>query len=476
MICSRHARPRPRLAALPRPRWASTLPALAMALVITGPVAAACLDEEAADVTAASPASPASTTPMPPAEPRVQMLSMVREALARSQAVGASALLASAALSDIEEMRAAKAVQASLGGGIGPGGSRANGVTEQAAAQVRAGINISQLLYDGGRTDRLVDWRTQLADSSRYGHLNEQEQLALTTVTLALERSRARMQVQVYRQNVRKMGCLVEALDSIVRTDRGRASELAQARKALEQAELAQSQSQSAVRQVEVRLRRLVGDGLAGTEGLATVFSNPPSQEQLLADVERAYDIAQLGAQATAASRYAEAVAAGSGVQLSWSASTTATVGLGSSGNGSSNTGTPRSGVYSVGLTVNVPLLSPGVAPASDAARKRAQAAVLQRADVLESKRYRVAEVWEQSQAAMDRARRLAEVLRTSEQVRNYTLQQWQQLGRRSLFDVMGAESEHYNLRVAYVNALHDVQELNANLLSLGRGVNEWMR
>ena len=81
-----------------------------------------------------------------------------------------------------------------------------------------------------------------------------------------------------------------------------------------------------------------------------------------------------------------------------------------------------------------------------------------------------------QSQAGLDRVKRTAEVLRDSEQVRNFTLQQWQQLGRRSLFDVMAAESEHYNLRVSYVNALHDVQQLNANLLSLGRGVIAWLQ
>ena len=51
-----------------------------------------------------------------------------------------------------------------------------------------------------------------------------------------------------------------------------------------------------------------------------------------------------------------------------------------------------------------------------------------------------------------------------------------QQLGRRSLFDVMAAEADHFNLRVAYVNALTDGQQLNANLLSLGRGVSEWLR
>jgi outer membrane protein TolC len=100
----------------------------------------------------------------------------------------------------------------------------------------------------------------------------------------------------------------------------------------------------------------------------------------------------------------------------------------------------------------------------------------MQRVDALEARRFRAAEVFEQTQSSFDRARRVGAVLRDSDQVRNFTLQQWQQLGRRSLFDVMSAEAEHYNLRVAYINALHDGQQLNANLLSLGRGVSEWLR
>ena len=116
------------------------------------------------------------------------------------------------------------------------------------------------------------------------------------------------------------------------------------------------------------------------------------------------------------------------------------------------------------------------MASATDAARKRARAADLQREDALEARRFRLAEVHEQTVSAFDRMRRTAAVLRDSEQVRNYTLQQWQQLGKRSLFDVMGAEAEHYNLRISYVNALCDGQQMNANLLSLGRGVNEWLR
>jgi outer membrane protein TolC len=344
------------------------------------------------------------------------------------------------------------------------------GRSENSAAQVRATVNVSQLLYDGGRSDRLADWRVQLAESARWGLLTAQEQLALSTVALSLERSRYRMTAQVFRGHVRKMGCLVEALDTIVRTDRGRASELVQAKKSLQQAELALSQTQFAIRQVEVRLRRLVGDGLPGTEGLSTVFSKVPDLAQLVADVERSREINQLDAQAAAARRYADAVAAGGKPQLSWNVAGNAAAGAGGS------QGTTRSGSYSVGLTVNVPLLSAGIEPASNAARKRAQAAQLQRADAVETRRFRVAEVHEQAQAALDRAQRVVEVLRNSEQVRNFTLQQWQQLGRRSLFDVMAAESDHFNLRVAYVNALHDVQQLNAQVLSLGLGVSEWLK
>lgn len=450
--------------------WAGAL-ALACTVAVAQP---RCLDEQAESLTAPDAEAGASTTATTTnADPRITLEALVREALARSNAIGAARLLAEAAADDIDEARAAKSVQASVGGGVGPGGSRSGGVTETAAAQMRATLNVSQLLWDGGRSDRLVDWKSALADSARFGQMSQQEQLALNTVSLALERSRWRMTAQVYRHHVRRATCLVEALDTIVRADRGRASELVQARKTLQQAELSLAQAHSSGRQVDVRLRRLVGDGLPGTEGFTTVFVRVPDLAQLVADVERAADIAQLDAQAAAAKRYSEAVAAGNKPQVSWSVTGSAAAGQGKSGGLDQTT---RSGSYSVGLMLSIPLMNPGFAPATDASRKRAQAAVLNRADALESRRFRVAELHEQAAASADRATRLAAVLRDSDQVRNFTLQQWQQLGRRSLFDVMAAEGEHYNLRVSYVNALHDVQQLNANLLALGRGVAAWLK
>jgi adhesin transport system outer membrane protein len=43
------------------------------------------------------------------------------------------------------------------------------------------------------------------------------------------------------------------------------------------------------------------------------------------------------------------------------------------------------------------------------------------------------------------------------------------------LFDVMSAEGDHFNLRVMYVNALHDGYQANAQLRSIGGGLVQWL-
>jgi hypothetical protein len=95
----------------------------------------------------------------------------------------------------------------------------------------------------------------------------------------------------------------------------------------------------------------------------------------------------------------------------------------------------------------------------------------MQHIEAMESRKSRTTDVHDQAASAFDRARKVCDVLRNSDLVRNYTLQQWQQLGRRSLFDLMSAEGDHYSLRVSYVNAISDGQLATALLHSLGQGV-----
>lgn len=434
------------------------------------PLHASCLNDEGVDssATASAPAVGANEAlPPPPPEPRGQLRSLVQEALMRNNGIGAQRLLAEAALQDVEEARASKLPQAAITGSASPALSSGNdGSASQ--LQLRAGLSLSQTLYDGGRSDRIVDWRRQQAESARLGMLSTQEQITLATTSLALERSRFRMQAVIYKQNVRKMGCLVEALETIAAADKGRTSELVQAKKQLQLAELQQTQAVSQARQSEAKLRRMVGDGLPGTDGLSTLLLKVPELPDVLAAAERSTDIAQLDANASALQQIARVVEAGTKPQVSWSVGANALLSAGGSN--------PRNAGLNAGMQVSIPLLNPAVQYSAQAANKRAQAALLQRAEVLESRRQRIVEVHEQAGAAFDRVRRVGLVLRDSERLRNFTLQQWQQLGRRSLFDVIAAESDHYNLRVQYANALIDGQQMNAMLTSLGTGLTAWLQ
>ena len=446
------------------PAW--LLAGLAVWAVLAPPaVHAACLDEDKLDP-GAQAANGAVATPSAP-EPRRQLQNMVRDALQRSYGIGAAKLLAEAAEQDVEEARANKKPQASFNALIGPTISHdnQNGANQ---LQARAGVNIGQTVYDGGRSDRIIDWRRQQAESARLGMLSTQEQVVLTTTSLAFERSRFRMQAVIYGQNMRKMGCLVEALESVVHADKGRASELVQARKQLQQAELLQVQAQSQARQVEAKLRRIVGDGLPGTEGMSSLLLAVPELATVLVAAERATDITQLDANAAALREIARAVEAGNKPQISWNLGGNVLIAAGA--------GSPRNAGLNAGVTVTVPLLNPAIEYSSQAARKRAEAATFQRGEALEQRRQRIVEVHEQAGSAFDRLRRIGLVLRDSDRLRNFTLQQWQQLGRRSLFDVIAAENDHYNLRVQYANALHDGQQMNATLTSLGIGLNAWLQ
>jgi outer membrane protein TolC len=391
---------------------------------------------------------------------RRTLQSMLQRALARSQSVGAARLLTEAAESDLEEAQATPLPRATLSGGANDAGIRQSGLG-RSGAQWRADLSVSAPLFDAGRSEALVAWRERLLEAARQGELDAREQVALQTMLQALEQQRYRLQSQVYQRYVARMGCLVGALERIVEADRGRASELLQVHNTLRQAELALALTRSQQRQAEIRLRRLVGDELPTQAPLEALLAAPPPLERVLDDAARSSAVLQLSAQAEAQQQLLRAQRAERQPQASWSI------------NRSRITGGTVDGysTWSAGINLSVPLLDPGARPALRATEQRGESVLAQRDDVLASRLQRVAEIHEQARAAFERARASAEVQQGSQRLREATLLQWQQLGRRSLFDVISTESEYHNLLVTRINALLDGQQATAQLWSLGRGV-----
>jgi adhesin transport system outer membrane protein len=208
--------------------------------------AARCIDEDPPTVQPAAD----------PAAAGLGLAAVVQAALAHGRSQSAARLLAEAVALDAEQTRAASQWQLALGARVGGEAARLGGTDTSQPAQASATLSLSRLLWDGGRQQSLLDWRLQLAQASRLAWLSQREQLALSAVMLALDAERHRVQEEVYGQYVRRMACLVDALADVVAVDRGRASELLQARKGVQQAELSLAAARSAHRQTEIRLRR----------------------------------------------------------------------------------------------------------------------------------------------------------------------------------------------------------------------------
>jgi adhesin transport system outer membrane protein len=134
-----------------------------------------------------------------------------------------------------------------------------------------------------------------------------------------------------------------------------------------------------------------------------------------------------------------------------------------------------QSSSVSAGISLSYNLFDWGSSDAAaSSAAKRANAARRQYDEFMKIRSARVGELLDVAGSSFERAKRYIDVLKDSERVRSATFQQWSQLGRRSLFDVMASEGDHFALRVAYINALYDGYEANSQLRSLGGGLAGW--
>jgi len=401
----------------------------------------------------------------PPLDPLSQLQVIAREASRRSHAVGAARLLAEAARADVEEAQAGYWPTVGVSASFGGGSTEVDGRVTSQGKQAAVNLSVSAPVWDNGRVRQMTDYREKLASVARYGAAITSETVVLEAVTAALERNRYRLQAQVYQQYMRKMSCLVEALEGIVAEDRGRASELIQARKTQAQTELQRDQALAQSRQIEIRLRRLIGDNVLPGDGITIPLASVPEIGEINRQIEMSNEARQLRTQAEAMESYTRAVVAGQRPQLNWNL-----------GRSQGTQGGAAVASWQAGVTVSYSLFNGfSDAAAQQAAMKRAEAARRQLDELLTGKFARTAEMYDTASSAFDRARRYVDVLRDSEKVRNFTFQQWSQLGRRSLFDVMSSESDHFNLRIAYVNALHDGYLASAQLRSLGNGLSQWL-
>jgi adhesin transport system outer membrane protein len=394
-----------------------------------------------------------------------QLASLAREAIAGSADVRGAEHGRSAAGYDLQQVEAGRSPVVGLSLNTGLGQTRTSTQPTSAGFVGAGGVSVSAPLYDGGRLDASTDYRRRLLEAGGANLGSSRERVVDEAVASAIERNRYRLQSKVYQQYATKLACLVQSLEKIVAQDRGRASELIQARKGQRQAEISREEAISGLRQADVRLRKLVGDNVMPWGAVGVPLLEVYNLEAVVAEIGGSPEVRQLKLQADAMESLAQASKAESQPRVNWSV-----------GGNAGRTAQVSSAGWNAGVTVTYTLSDGGaIAAGANAALERARQARRQQ-EALVSERVKLANTYHlAANAALQRARNYSEVLKDSDLVRNYTFEQWSKLGRRSLFDLISAESEHYQLRIAYINALHDGMVASAQLRTMGAGLLPWI-
>lgn len=88
---------------------------------------------------------------------------------------------------------------------------------------------------------------------------------------------------------------------------------------------------------------------------------------------------------------------------------------------------------------------------------------------------HRLRSAWDDQQTNQRRAHDLAQLARLTDQVRRDYHDQWRDLGRRSLLDVLTAESEHLTTRTGQLNSVMDALQAHVRLMHEAGVLRDWI-
>ncbi len=301
-------------------------------------------------------------------------------------------------------------------------------------------VNLTTTLFDWGRTEKTIGSRQDLASAGQERYVAQMEDSAYQVTATLVELSKQRNIATLSQRFVDRMARLVRMLEEIVAVDRGRGSELTQAKARLLQAEASRDAALAKYRTVELNLRKLVGERPVPTLMLTDSHwpLHPGNLDRLMSALDENPRLRQARAEASAAELNRDAVRAASRPQLNWVVST--------------NTGQDAIGrrmPWQTMLTLTWNAFTGGSATAAtDAATFRASASWSQVEQMRLDLEYQVRSAEEDAQAFGERADQYRDLSVESARVRSAFFDQWYHLGRRSLLDVLIAENDDYNNRV----------------------------
>lgn len=392
-------------------------------------------------------------------------LDAVEVALGRSHALGGVRAEHEAALAEVDEVKGKRWPQLDLGSQ-----SRARqfggGVYSQHAANGGVNLQVTTPVFDWGYLGKSIDSRQQTANAMGVRIDAESQRMAHEVIATLIELGKQRAIVQLSEQFASRMRELVAMLAEVVAADPGRSSELTQAKARLLQAEAALDSARTRVADLQINVHKLVGDKSVAIPGGREWNLHPGHLPTLLDDVSEHPQLQQSLAMTTAAQLQAEAVKVSALPQLSWTINKS-----------TREDAWGREQPWQTALSVNWPIFRGGSVRASErAALQRAEAG---RQDMEQQRRdleFSLRTAHQDGLALLERAELYRALTLESEQIRLAFFEQWYHLGRRTLLDVLSAESEHYGNRVSEVSNRFEGYQAIVRQYSSAGSLFRWLR
>ncbi|AZF60122.1 TolC family protein [Pseudomonas sp. R11-23-07] len=310
------------------------------------------------------------------------------------------------------------------------------------------GINLAVTtpVYDWGRIRHSIDSRKRLSHAADESLESEKETLGYEVVTTMIELGKQRIIVDLSQQFADRMNELVKMLAGIVAVDRGRSSELTQAKARMLQAQALRDSANAKAKDAEITLRKLVGDRPVAIPRTTEWNIRLANLDLLLNDAKEHPTIRKATAETESAELQAKAVRAGGLPQLNWVISkSTAEDTLG------------REQPWQTNLSVTWGAFRGGSTRAAErAALQRADAS---RYEVDQQRRdleFRIRTADHDARTMLERSELYRELTNESGRIREDFFQQWHHLGKRTLLDVLSAENEHYSNQVSEITNRFD--------------------
>ncbi|MDY7579886.1 TolC family protein [Herbaspirillum sp. RTI4] len=325
----------------------------------------------------------------------------------------------------------------------GSGAYRLGGQSQRRdTSKPNLGLSVSTTVFDWGRTGHDIDSREHTMFAAGENLRHNQERTALLTTVALIQMGKHRQLSAVADAYAARMSELVNMLSDIVAVDRGRASELVQARAKLLQALTERDTVAAQSIEWEIKLRQLTGAAAAEVPLQEHWPLSPPPIADTLSWMAGSPQVMQAVQEEQAARAQAHAQRAAAWPQLNWVV-----------GKQYENDAYGQRTPWQTQLTLTYTLQGGSSLAAAAAAVERSAAAAAHKERVLLDLEIQVRTAHAKAVASLARVADYVQMGAQTDQVRRMYFEQWHHLGRRSLLEVLTAESEHHHALTSSVHS-----------------------